>query len=326
MKITFLGTSSGVPTKTRNMSGLALGHPDSKKWSLIDCAEGTQQQLLNTPFSLTKLDSIFITHIHGDHCYGLPGLLGSAQMAGRTKRLTVFAPEGVEAFVLAAINNTQLYIDYKLEFITVSSATTLVTTDKLEIRSWPLSHRVPSFAYQFIETGIDQALNTQKLAEAGIKPGPTYALIKKGLPVTLDDGSKLDAQLFLFPPRAPRNIIVSGDNDTPSLLNQAASNANVLIHEATYTEETLLKVGEGRQHCSAKRIASFAQAASIPYLLLTHFSARYHDSVDSKNSIAAIFDEARQQYQGKLILARDLDSYQLMADGTLMTIEDNCIA
>ena len=117
MELIFLGTSSGTPTKSRNVSAVAVKKQNNKRWYLIDCGEGTQHQILRTKLSLLHLSVICITHIHGDHCYGLPGLLASASMDGRKELLTVIAPEGVRLFLNSIIKTTQLELSFKVNFI-----------------------------------------------------------------------------------------------------------------------------------------------------------------------------------------------------------------
>jgi len=112
MEITLLGTSSGTPTKTRNVSGTAIRKANSKSWYLVDCGEGTQHQILRTNLSLNHLQTIFITHIHGDHCYGLPGLLASAALSGRTVPLTIVGPRAINDFFTAIQKTTQLRLSY----------------------------------------------------------------------------------------------------------------------------------------------------------------------------------------------------------------------
>ncbi|MCW8997745.1 MAG: MBL fold metallo-hydrolase, partial [Kangiellaceae bacterium] len=121
MKITFLGTSSGVPTKHRNVSGIALEVGENKNWFLIDCGEATQHQLLNTKLSTRNLSAVFITHIHGDHCYGLPGLLASTAMSGRTETLYLIGPAKIKQFIDGVIEATDLFLTYPLEFLDVET-------------------------------------------------------------------------------------------------------------------------------------------------------------------------------------------------------------
>src|SRR5688572_24405843 len=116
MQFTFLGTSAGTPTKSRNVTGLALQHGNGRGWYLIDCGEGTQHQVLRTPYSLQQLRAIFITHVHGDHTYGLPGLLASASMAGRTTPLQIVAPSSIREFVQVTLRATDSTLTYPLDF------------------------------------------------------------------------------------------------------------------------------------------------------------------------------------------------------------------
>ncbi len=320
MNFTFLGTSSGVPTGTRNLSALAVTPGDGKHWYLVDCGEATQHRLQRTAYSVMHLQAVFITHVHGDHCYGLPGLLAQASMSGRTEPLTVFGPPGIAEFVSATIEHTQLYLTYPLHFHTVDRPAQLLNIDHLQVRSIALSHRVPSFAYQFTHNAASSHLNTEKLNALGIPPGPEWGRLKKGETVLLADGRKLCGKDFLEPGGPPRSVIVAGDNDTPELLADACRTAQVLVHEATYTEETLQKVGPSAQHCSAARVAGFAQDTGLKNLVLTHLSPRY--SRPGPQAANPIFTEARQIYSGTLFVADDLDRYLLDRHGTLHKVCD----
>ncbi|MCS0633916.1 hypothetical protein NX786_31735 [Telluria mixta] len=179
-----------------------------------------------------------------------------------------------------------------------------------------LSHRMPSWAYRFTERTVERKLDAARLRAAGIAPGPAWGALQHGLDAVLDDGRVLHAADWLLAPRKARTVIVGGDNDTPGLLLEAARTADVLIHEATYTEEVLLKVGPGPMHSSALRVARMAAQAGLPNLVLTHFSPRYQDG-EGPLSMAAVEAEARSVYDGQLYLARDLDRYVLDRNGTL---------
>jgi ribonuclease Z len=147
MELLFLGTSSGTPTRTRNVSGLALMAGHGKAWYLVDCGEGTQHRVLRTPLSLHGLAGVFITHVHGDHCYGLPGLLASAGLQGRTDPLDIVAPEGIEAWLSTTFSLTHTHLPFALRF----HATTALldgaawTTPGLSVSATALAHRVPSY-------------------------------------------------------------------------------------------------------------------------------------------------------------------------------------
>ncbi len=309
MEIIFLGTSSGMPTKSRNVSALVLKKANNKAWYLIDCGEATQQQLLNTNLNLRSLEAVLITHIHGDHCYGLPGLIASASMSNRTQPLTIIAPKLIQQWIEATCELTQLYLPYELRFIAVEDINTFELKD-FDLDISPLSHRVASYAYGFTENNQKTLLDREKLIAHGIAAGPIWGKLQAKQNVKLDSGEILDYHDYLLKSLPPRKIIVAGDNDQPDLLRYRAKNADVLIHEATYTHDIYEKVGKKYQHSSAKIVAQFAQQAQIDNLILTHFSSRYKDTKELET-------EARQQYQGRLFLAHDFDCYGLNKEGKL---------
>jgi len=319
MEIVFLGTSSGTPTRTRNVSAIAVRRDNSKFWSLVDCGEGTQQQILRTNLALNSLQAIFITHVHGDHCYGLPGLLASASMAGRTDPLWIIGPPEIKVFLDAVQLNTQLRLPYSLRFICTEDVADSFTHQDIDfdVETVALSHRVPSFAYVFSEKNIQPKLDVEKLQQAGIIQGPLWGRIQQGEDSTLPDGRLIQAKNFLQSSRSPRKIIIAGDNDTPGLLAECAKTAQVLVHESTYTHEVAIKVGSEPQHSSAKIVAQFADECAIENLVLTHFSPRYQDNVAYSPSIADIEAEAKNFYHGNLFLAKDFDIFHLDKMGCL---------
>ncbi|WP_019614216.1 ribonuclease Z [Psychromonas ossibalaenae] len=317
MEIIFLGTSAGTPTKSRNVSAVAVKKANSKLWSLIDCGEATQHQILHTKLSLNKLESIFITHVHGDHCYGLPGLLASASLAGRTTALTIIAPALIQDFVENTQRISKSSLSYKINFIRVEECKEYTAGNDFDVEFVELSHCVPSYAYVFCEKKIQGKLDIAQLQKDGIKAGPCWGEIHKGINQMLPDGRKINASDYILADRKPRKIIVSGDNDAPNLLTDVASCADLLIHEATYTEDISLKVGKAPQHSTAKIIAQFAEEVLINNLILTHFSPRYCRNKSSSPSIADIENEAANYYSGSLFLANDFDLYLLNKDGKL---------
>lgn len=321
MIFTFLGTSAGTPTKLRNVSALALEHGEDRGWYLVDCGEGTQHQLLHTRHSLQRLRAIFITHVHGDHTYGLPGLLASASMAGRTDPLPVIAPAPLRAFIDTAITAADSTLNYELEFIEVGAPDFHWQDSALSVTTTALSHRVPCYAYRFTELHLEKSLLIDKLNADGIAAGPAWGELQKGQDVTLDDGRILRSADYTTANRRPRRIIVGGDNDTPGLLREACQDVQVLIHEATYTQEVSDRVGPTPQHSSAAQVAQFAESVGLPNLVLTHFSSRYQFMHKSAPLVEDLATEARQFYRGNLHLARDFAEYHLKKDLSLAPAE-----
>jgi ribonuclease Z len=308
MNLLFLGTSAGVPTKTRNVSGIALRESKGKGWYLVDCGEGTQHQVLHTRLSFHSLKAILITHVHGDHCYGLPGILASAAMGGRTAPLTLVAPKGIQTWLEATCEVTQLCLPFALEFICADDLPS-IEFENMAVETCALSHRVPCYAYTFTERNVEAALDVDKLDRQGIPRGPLWGQLKQGVDITFE-GKPLRSQDYLLFKHAPRKVVIAGDNDRPELLAQACAGAQVLVHEATYTEAMAEKAGEVG-HSYGKQVAAFAEQVGLPHLVLTHFSPRYPLISHTTPSIEGIRKEAQSVYSGTLYMARDFSEYSL---------------
>lgn len=307
----FLGTSAGIPTKKRNVSALALGQYERKPWLLIDCGEATQHQLLHTHWSVNHLSAICITHVHGDHCYGLPGVVASASMNKRTKPLTIIAPEAVWQWLQSTIALTDMHLTYELQFINVEHILhTPIETDGFVIETHALNHRVPSHAFKITYTQCKRQLNLIALEQAQVPKGKIWGLLQQGLDVE-NNGNMYRSDDYVIKQQESACVIVAGDNDTPALLQDACVGVDVLIHEATYTQEVADKVGSFPMHSSSKQVAEFAQNVSLPHLILTHFSSRYA----TKTLLQPLLQEAQQFYSGKVFLAEDFQVYHLLKNG-----------
>ena len=344
LQLTFLGTSAGVPTKQRNVTALAIeclnpylssqnqSRKKSRPWLLIDCGEGTQQQLLQTKLSLHQLTVICITHVHGDHCYGLPGLLASAAMSGRTAPLTIIAPKAIHDFLDAVKSTTELHFPFAIDFIAIEEVLSdngakislaLDNQQQLEIDITKLSHRVASHAFGVTQTIHQRVLNTDKLKAAGIPASPLWGQLQQGHDVTLEDGRQLASADYVLNNQRRTRIVVAGDNDSPELLSAAVKNTDLLVHEATYTNAVKARIlaknsgnmgnaGFDPLHSSAQQVAQFAKDSGLQHLILTHFSARYQN-FDNPNSTTANMShirlEAQRYYQNQLWLAEDFAQY-----------------
>lgn len=316
LKLTFLGTSSGVPTLRRNVTSLALQLPTGRDWWMVDCGEATQHRLQRTPLSVHDLVGICITHVHGDHSYGLPGLLASASMTGRKRPLILIAPQAVKAWLDATLLHTELFLTYPLIHIDVAPNVQVHQAPGLIIERHPLSHRAPSVAFRFDVSKTRWQLDGAALQARGVAPGPLWGRLQAGHDVTLDDGSVLRADAVRTEQTERIVAVIGGDNDTPSLLRQACADAQLLVHEATYTEAMLQKVGPGPTHSSVQRVAQFAAQSGLPNLILTHFSARY----DNPEGMAELDAEARRYYDGTLFLASDFDEYAVAPEGVVTKV------
>ncbi|WP_447739401.1 ribonuclease Z [Pseudomonas laurentiana] len=315
MDLLFLGTSAGVPTKARNVSATAVIEASGSHWYLVDCGEGTQHQLLHTPLSIRDLRAIFITHVHGDHCFGLPGLLASAGMSGRTQPLELILPAALHGWVRQGLVASDTFLPFEVRLLAVED---LVQwhSDALQVSTVQLSHRVPSVGFVFTERNPEPRLDIPRLEAEGIPRGPLWGDLAKGLAVQ-HGGRLLNGIDYLRPSRPPRRVIVCGDNDNPELLAGAAKGADVLVHEATFTQAVVERSGVTFGHSTAAAVARFAEAAGVRNLVLTHFSARYQNDPRRSPSINDVRAEALAHYSGQLLLAQDLQRYHIGRDGCL---------
>jgi len=308
LEIIFLGTSSGVPTKSRNVSAVAVEVGQSKSWFLVDCGEATQHQLQHCRLSLKNLRAIAITHVHGDHCYGLPGLLASAGMTERTDSLVIIAPEGIKPWLETTMEMTQMYLPYSLEFIATEKLAEQ-QFDDVKITITPLSHRVPSFAYGFTQSLSQRVLKSEALKLAGLPQGPLWGELQSGSDVEFNNKTFL-ASDYVQTLQHKNKVVICGDNDNPNLLKSMCIDADVLVHESTYTEDMADKASNVG-HSYATQVAQFAEEVSVPHLILTHFSARYQSNKEGEGSVEQMRVEAKRVFSGNLFLARDFDHFRL---------------
>ena len=313
LQFTFLGTSSGVPTLTRNVSGLAIHYCKSKDWILVDAGEGTQHRIQQAKLSLQHLKAICITHVHGDHCYGLMGLLASAGMNARKDPITLIAPKEIQQWLEVTCQFTELFLPYPIHFIDVNTLTSPLQLDEhISIDVHHLHHRVTSYAYGFKATQTQRKLNTEVLNQLKIPKGKLWGDLQQGQNIEWN-GQSILSQDVLIQNTQSVYAIVGGDNDQPELLSNACQDAALLIHETTYTQAVLDKVGAGPMHSSAKMVAEFAESIQLSNLIATHLSARYHDA----QGVQSIGDEIAQYYHGNFYIADDFDQYELNMHGEL---------
>lgn len=318
MDLIFLGTSAGVPTRNRNVSGTALIESSGRGWYLVDCGEATQHQVMRTPLSLRELRGCFITHVHGDHCFGLPGLLASAGMSGRIEPLDIILPVALHSWLRLSLTVSKTWLPFELR-LHGNETFNAWQNGNVQVDTITLSHRVPCHGYVFAESDPHPRLDIQRLEAEGIPRGPLWSELAHGCEVEYA-GRIHRAEQYLRPARPAQRFIICGDNDTPDLLAGAAADADVLVHEATFTQGLIDRTREHYGHSSAAAVARFAESAGIPNLVLTHFSARYQCNSEKSPSIEDVREEAATHFTGELILARDLERYHLDREGRLKVV------
>lgn len=297
MEITFLGTSSAVHSYDRSHPSIAL--KAFGKVMLFDCGEGTQRQLIYAKVSPMKISEIFISHYHGDHVLGLPGLIQSMGFRGRETKLTLYGPKGIDK-IRDAIYSLSFYnIDFPIEFVEIGSET-VIETDEYIIKSQEVNHNVPSLAYSVEEKKKPRFLR-QNAIDLGVPVGPDFGRLHNGEEVEVD-GKIIKPEQVLGPPRKGIKITYSGDTEPCRELIEFAKDSTLLIHESTYLEADKDKA-EAHGHSTSVDAAKTAVESNSKELILTHISTRYPDSSEMLKEAKDVFENTR--------LANDLDTIKL---------------
>ena len=279
MQVTFLGTSSGVPTRARNVSAVALRLPQRSEMWLFDCGEGTQHQFLRSDLRLSQLRRVFITHMHGDHVFGLPGLLASLGLAGNSNEgIDLYGPDPLESFLKGALANSSTRIGYPLQVHRVRPAAeqgSVVFEDAdLIVRCTPLTHRVPAYAYRVEQKPLAGRFDIDQARALEIPPGPVYAQLKRGETVTLADGRTIDGTTLCGPERPGVSVVYCTDTVFSEAAVELARGADLLIHESTFAHAES-EMAFQKQHSTSTMAAQTAAEAGVGQLVLTHLSPRY---------------------------------------------------
>jgi ribonuclease Z len=317
MKLTFLGTSAGKPTKERALTAIALEFNQSNNWYLFDCGEATQFQLLHSKLSVGKLEAIFITHLHGDHFYGLPGLLASKKIDGALKPLTIYGPKGIKKFITYLVELTDKDIGYELTIIEYKPYQEF-TFDKFVLKVLPVIHSVDSVAFYIKENDKSNQLDEVKLRAIGLEPSPLYGKLKSGQTI-MHKNQKIIPEKYMLEPKKGKSLIISGDNAKVDILSDYLQDLDLLIHECTYTQEVFDNLKKKILHTTARDLGIVSDRYNIKNLIATHISPRYHR--DGKFTIKMIEEEIRQNYENILFIANDFDIFELNDERLLQKIQ-----
>ncbi|ASN05350.1 ribonuclease Z [Virgibacillus necropolis] len=296
MELIFLGTGSGVPSKERNVSSLALTllQEQNSIW-LFDCGEATQHQILRTSIKPRKINKIFISHLHGDHLFGLPGLLSSRSFQGGDDLLTIYGPKGIKEYVETSLQLSGTHLTYSLEFVELSEGK-LFEDEAFKVYCKKLHHGIPSYGFRIEEKDKLGELLVEKLKEKGISPGPIYQQIKNQETTVLPNGESVARVDFLGPDKKGRVISILGDTRYTENNSEFVSGSDVLVHEATFNHESE-QLAEQYFHSTTTQAASLAKHSSVRKLVLTHISSRYqkkhyHDLIHEAKAIFPVTELA----------------------------------
>lgn len=298
-RATLLGTSSAQPTINRGLSATALSVLGDRV--LVDCGEGTQRQMLRFGIGL-RLDLVFFTHFHADHYLGLIGMLRTMAMAAEPHApLRIYGPEPFVTEDLPRMLFTgQDPVGERPELIPLRPGD-VVRRDGYSVRAVGVQHRVPTLGYVFVEDARPGKFDVRAAQSLGVPPGPLFGALQDGQSVTTPQGAVIAPEEVVGPPRPGRKLAISGDTRPCDALAEAAKDADVLIHEATFSAQS--KEEQSRavftQHSTALEAAQVAQRAGVKRLVLSHFSSR-HDTQPER-----LVKEAQTAYDGPVVAGYD---------------------
>lgn len=275
MQLEFLGTGAGSPSKQRNVTSVALKLLEelNEIW-LFDAGEATQHQILHTTIRPRKVTKIFITHLHGDHIFGLPGFLSSRSFQGGNEPLTIYGPVGIKKFVMTALQVSESRLSYPLKFVEIDHSQELFNERGFKVTTMSLDHKIACYGYRIEEADHPGELQVDKLRQDNIPSGPIYGQLKAGKTVKLDDGRVIDGKNYIGKPQPGRIIAILGDTrQTPNAV-VLAHKADVLVHESTFAKNEAI-MAHNYYHSTSLQAAEVAKQAGVKKLLLTHISARY---------------------------------------------------
>lgn len=299
MQITFLGTGAGIPTRARNVSAVALRLPQRAHYWLFDCGEGTQHQILKSPLSISQIRRIFITHLHGDHLYGLPGLLASGKLGGASGEIDIYGPAGLERFLRACRETTHDDAG-ETDGIRIHEVEpgTIYEDDEFTVECRPLRHRIPTLGYRVREHDRRGRFLVELARSLGIPEGPLFGRLKRGESVTLDDGRTIDAAQLCEPDERGRIFAYCTDTAYCDGAIELARDSDALIHEATFAEQDI-ELARRSAHSTARIAATVAHEAAAHRLFLTHISPRYaqrHPTQDRPLTAEDLLNEAQSVF------------------------------
>ncbi len=300
LRITFLGTGGSTPTPNRTPSAIAVNREG--ELLLFDCGEGAQQQMMRAKTGM-KIAAIFLTHFHADHVLGIPGLIQTMALQGREEPLEIYGPRYVNKFLYHLLALGYAGRSFEIKAIELGAGE-VVRRAGYEIRTMKTEHNVASIGYVLEEDKRPGRFNRERAIELGVKPGPLFARLQSGQSVYVDE-REIKPEQILGPPRPGRKIVYTGDTRPCASVIEASTDADLLIHDGTLSEETKEFAIE-YMHSTAAEAAEVARKAGVRKLILTHLSARYSDFEGARKLKA----EAQQVFENSDV-ASDLMTVEI---------------
>ncbi len=300
MKLTILGCYAATPRTFSNPTSQVL--EIRNRMFLIDCAEGTQVQLRKNKIKFSKINHIFISHLHGDHCYGLIGLVSSFMLLGRTNDLHIYGPKGIKEMITLQLRLSGSWTTYGLFFHELESEQSEVVfeDEKVIVSTIPLKHRIYTNGFLFREKSGEKKINAEAMKQYQIEVC-YFQNVKNGKDITLDDGTVIPNDELTFEPVPPKSYAYCSDTVYDESVVQYIKEVDVLYHESTFLESEAELAGK-TMHSTAREAAAIAARANVKQLILGHYSTRY-DSIE-------LFKEEAQTVFAEILLADDGVSFE----------------
>jgi ribonuclease Z len=274
MEVVLLGTSGGLPTVNRNLPSVALRY--SGQLILFDCGEGTQRQMIMAKTGFSSKMKIFVTHLHGDHVLGIPGLIQTMSLLNRKDKLDIYGPPGILNYINSLKDYVKFNLTFPIEVQEVDEGVVYKDKNYKILAAWA-EHTVPNLAYAFVEANKPGKFYPNKALELKVPMGPLWHRLQHGHSVKLRNGSIVKPTQVVGPPRPGLKIVYVGDTRPSKAVIKLAKNADLLIHDCTFGDEYMDKA-ETDGHSTPSQVAKIAKVAGVKKLVLTHISARYDDT------------------------------------------------
>ena len=299
MKLSILGCNSASPLENSHTTSQIL--EVKNHLFLIDCGEGTQIQLRNQKINFSRIKHIFISHLHGDHFYGLVGLISTFRLLGRTSDLNVHGPKGIKEIITLQLKLANSWTNYNLFFHELDSKTSQIIfeDDDLLVKTIPLDHRVYTNGFLFQEKSVKRRLDMQKIEDFNIKPYD-YQNLKLGKDLITEEGKIIQNQSLTLEPHPVKNYAFCSDTSYNESIIPLIEFVDLLYHEATFLDKHA-NLAKKTKHSTAKQAAKIAKLSKVKRLILGHFSSRYNDKSQFIREAKSVFEKVELASDGKII-------------------------
>ncbi|MFU8867973.1 ribonuclease Z [Natronococcus sp.] len=301
LRVTFLGTGGAVPTTERNPSGIFVAREG--EGLLFDAAEGTQRQMMRfgTGFSISQ---IFVTHLHGDHVLGIPGLLQTMDFNDREDPLAIHTSRGTRREIESLVRALGNRPSFPVRINEVGGGDVAYRADEYEVRAFATDHDTRSVGYALVEDDRKGRFDRERAEELGVPVGPKFSRLHEGESVELEDGTVVDPEQVVGEPRPGRSLVYTGDTRPSAATIEVADEPELVIHDATFADDRADRAAD-TAHSTARQAAEIATRAGAERLALMHLSSRYAGDTSSH------LEEAREVFAGEVFVPDDGETLEI---------------